>query len=200
MPGLGKCHELQVAVRLPEILDVADQSLVPIVDRLAERIGCPCSRLRIDVPSGRETKRCARQRKYVEAPVEHRIGSGLISRRVEVPGQRCHPGCPAFAARLERTNAADAEPFQPRLQRLPKPINDLGRVHRAEAAGSPNHLLNLVHGSPLAKRRGHAAQVALCVPAAPQRCERSSLARLPSASLTIPYIFLTKRPRDVANR
>src|SRR6267378_2648413 len=36
MPCLSECHQLQVAVELPEILDVADDTLVPVVDTLAE--------------------------------------------------------------------------------------------------------------------------------------------------------------------
>src|SRR4029077_14677600 len=35
-PGLGQGHELEVAVRLPEILDVANQCRLPVVERLAE--------------------------------------------------------------------------------------------------------------------------------------------------------------------
>src|SRR5882672_3585169 len=68
MPCLRECHQFQVTVQLPEILDVADDTLVPVVDTLAEIERYLHAGLGIAIPERRETKRAITQRKQIPPP------------------------------------------------------------------------------------------------------------------------------------
>src|SRR6266705_5505998 len=88
MPSLRQGHQFQVPVQLPEVLDVADDALVPIIDVLAE-----CKRrlhtgFGFAIPARREAERVITQREHVPPSCENTIGRSDIRRGIKVSGQR----------------------------------------------------------------------------------------------------------------
>src|SRR5260370_34555743 len=75
VPRLRQGHQLQVTVQLPEILDIADDALVPVIDRLAVSEGDLDAGPGIAVPARRETEDVVAQQKYLPAAGEDAFGS-----------------------------------------------------------------------------------------------------------------------------
>src|SRR5690606_18308616 len=97
-PGLGQSHELCVAARLPQILDVADQRVVAVVDRCAEAERRDLASLRIAIPLRREAEPRRPHREYAPAAGQDFVGRPAVSLRLEMHRQRVDPGAAAAAA------------------------------------------------------------------------------------------------------
>src|SRR6185503_20575694 len=68
VPRLRERHQLVMPIDFPQVLDVADDARIAIVEALAEQERSARAGFRIDVPFRRETERRRAQRKHVEAP------------------------------------------------------------------------------------------------------------------------------------
>src|SRR5712691_2973114 len=98
MPCLRECHQFQVTVQLPEILDVADDTLVPVVDTLAEIERCLHAGLGIEIPARRKAEGAIAQGKQVPPSGEQTLRGRDVWRSIEVRRQRRNP-CRAGSAR-----------------------------------------------------------------------------------------------------
>jgi hypothetical protein len=74
--GLRERDEVQVPVRLPQVLDVADQVLVAIVEQLAVDERRLDAGLRVAVPARRRAEVDRAQREDVEPPLRDALGGG----------------------------------------------------------------------------------------------------------------------------
>src|SRR5207302_11295030 len=80
---LRERHELQVAIRLPQVLDVPDDPRVAIVELLAEGEGRLDAGPGIAVPPRRMADRRILEREHVEPSGENAIGRGDVRRRID---------------------------------------------------------------------------------------------------------------------
>ncbi len=114
---LGQRHQVQVAVRFPQVLDVTDPLRIAVVEQLAEtqrRIGAG---LRIAVPARRRAELHIAQREYIVVAGHDALGRRAITRGVHA-GRGGQPWQPARARgpRAARGSAA-CEPFRVRASR-----------------------------------------------------------------------------------
>src|SRR5882724_13381331 len=65
MPCLRQGHQFQVAVELPQIFDVANGALIPVIDSLAERERRLHAGFGIAIPARRETEGEITQREHI---------------------------------------------------------------------------------------------------------------------------------------
>jgi len=137
MPRLGQSDQLQVAVDLPEILDVADPPRIAIIESEAEIERRLDPGLGIDVPAGREAEARILERKHIEAALEDAVRGPRVARRVEFPRQGRDPGSAADSRRMGGTRQADAGALGAPLNLAPQPEADFTRTHGPQPAQGP---------------------------------------------------------------
>src|SRR5258708_12636202 len=84
MPCLRQGHQLQVAVGLPEILDVADNALIPVINILAECERRVHAGFGITIPARREAEGAVPQRKYVPPPAHKTLPPPPVPPNIKV--------------------------------------------------------------------------------------------------------------------
>src|SRR5215469_913227 len=94
MPGLRKGHQLQMAIDLPEILDVTGYGRVAIIQILPESKGGRDTRLGIHVPARRKAQVDTSQGKHVEPPCQDSIRRLGVARDLELTWQFGNPRVP----------------------------------------------------------------------------------------------------------
>src|SRR5687767_5368778 len=100
VPRLRERQQLRVAARLPQVLDIADDPLVPVVERLAEREWRDAAGLRIAVPLRRKSELRRAQGEHVELTGDDAIRRRAILARVELARQRIDPPSACRLARM----------------------------------------------------------------------------------------------------
>ncbi len=135
---LRERDDLEVAIELPEILDVPDDARVPIVQRLAERERRLGTSLGIDVPTHLVPEHEALAEK-VEPAADDAVGCRDVVLRVAHRRHRLRRfrGRRPCARRRRAIRAQRSEPLQ-REARLPRAARrDLARGHRPQATQIP---------------------------------------------------------------
>src|SRR6266496_4318719 len=131
MPCLRQGHQLQVAVGLPEILDVADDALAPAIDILAETERRLNAGFGIAIPARWEAEGAIPQRKHVPPSGEKTVSRRDIQRRTKVRGQRRNPRRAAGArTRTDIARKAETPALKPGCDALPHPPANFGGRHR----------------------------------------------------------------------
>ena len=138
VPGLRERQQLGMTARLPQVLDVADDPFVAIVQRLAEGERRNPAGLRITVPGGRKAELCRPQREDVELAGDDAIGRRAVLARVELLRQRIDPRTPGRIAGAGRhLGCEQPEALQGAARLLPDPVADLAAIHRGEPVEFP---------------------------------------------------------------
>src|SRR5687768_14864025 len=126
VPRLRERQQLRVAARLPQVLDIADDPFVPIVERLAEREWRDAAGFRIAVPLRRKSELRRAQREYVELTGDDAIRRRAILARVELARQRIDPRSTRRIARTRRhLRCKQSEALQCRAPLLPDAVANL---------------------------------------------------------------------------
>ena len=142
LPGervrLRERHELLVAVRLPQVLDVADPLRVAVVEELAVDERRLDAGLRIAVPARRHADVQLAQRQQIEATVRDGVRRGEIRRRIGAV-VAMHPSFAARSAIRCRHNgrAHESRALGARAHRAQRAMRDLQRRHAAQAVQPP---------------------------------------------------------------
>ena len=140
--ALRERHEVQVAVGLPQVLDVADHIRVAVVEQLAERERRLDPGLRVAVPARRLPEVDVAQREHVDPAVRDALGGVNIGFGVDLrigldPGIR-------QGSQIGRGHVAlarDARALGARLDRAHRAIGHLRRRHAAQPIEAPLPLL-----------------------------------------------------------
>src|SRR5665213_1430606 len=121
MPRLSKRYELSVAVRFPQILDIADDTFIAIVDQFAERHRSSRACLWVTVPIRRETEWSLTKREHVKAPVQDSVGLRRIRGDIERSRKDRQPSIASGEAGRGPTRHANAKLLEPRTEHLDRP-------------------------------------------------------------------------------
>src|SRR5690606_10056985 len=114
-----------------QILDVADQRVVAVVDRCAEAERRDLASLRIAIPLRREAEPRRPHREYAPAAGQDFVGRPAVSLRLEMHRQRVDPGAAAAAAlRLRRRPVEQPELLESGAHALAYAIADFRTAHR----------------------------------------------------------------------
>src|SRR5215831_14497812 len=135
-PGLGESHRLEMAVRLPQVLDVANHRGVPVVQGLPEaerRIGAARG---IPVPRRRKAE-CPLPAEEIETAREDLLRRLAVSSGREVRGPLRDPGPAACGIAGQSADARKARTLQLRAQLLRAAIAELARAHRTHTLQGP---------------------------------------------------------------
>src|SRR5581483_10191373 len=137
--SLRERHQLQVPVRLPQILDVADEARVAVVEQLAERERRLDAGLRIAVPARRIAEIGVAQREDVEPAGRDAIGRGengvgVDARRRPDPGVRKR-GNLGGGNRAGESEALGVRPGEPQHA-----VSHLRGRHAPQAVDAPQDL------------------------------------------------------------
>ncbi len=137
MPRLRERHELEVAIDLPQVLDVADVARIAVVEALAERQGRLGARLRIGVPLRRKAERDILERKDVKGAGEDPVRRGRVLLAREVLGKTGNPGIAGRPRRCRRLCEPQAPPLRASAHRASDAKRDFPATHRPDAGNAP---------------------------------------------------------------
>ena len=141
--GLGQGHELQVPVRLPQVLDVADEVRVAVVEQLAEGERRLDAGLRVAVPARRHAELELAQREHVHPTLGDALGGGEIRRGLDAADflhrRAMDPrlGRGGEIRRRQRRRPQQARALGVRLRRAQRAVGHLDRRHAAQPVETP---------------------------------------------------------------
>src|SRR6185312_9410416 len=104
----GQRDQLEVAVDLPQVLDVADSRRVAVIDCETELERRLDPGLGIGIPAGGEAERRILKGEHVEAALEDFVGRTSVAPHVETARQRRYPRLAGGARGCGRVREADA--------------------------------------------------------------------------------------------
>ena len=139
--GLRQRHQVQVAVGLPQVLDVAHQVAIAVVERLAEGERRFDARLGIAVPARRRADVDRTQREHVEPAIGDALGGRDIGRGVDLRRAMNPSVGNKIGMRRRRFGRGDQpRALGARLQLAQHAVGDLRRAHAAQPVQPPGEL------------------------------------------------------------
>jgi hypothetical protein len=112
MPRLRQRYELEMAIGFPQVFDVADDSIVPVVERLAECERSKNSRFWVSRPWRWESYGCVVHRKDVKSAVKYSLGRGAVALCIKGGWERRHPGFRRSSGSGTRDGKSEAKTFE----------------------------------------------------------------------------------------
>src|SRR5579859_3034200 len=125
-------------IRLPKVLDISDDVLVAIIQQLAKRERCLCSRFRILVPIRWKAEFRGLERENVELTSNNLIGCGAVERSIKIAADGTYPSRRVTNRKLSGFGESDADLFHSSLNYLPDAITDFPAIHGRKAVDCPN--------------------------------------------------------------